>query len=62
MTSLLNMAIIIIIIIIQQFKTYLKVNNQVIPSVKLNETFTYLRKTFSYTMSIQGKIRVNTRF
>ena len=35
-----------------QFKPYLKVNNEVIPPVKLNETFTYLGKTFSYTMSV----------
>ena len=35
-----------------QFKPYLKVNSEVIPPVKLNETFTYLGKTFSYTMSV----------
>ena len=35
-----------------QFKLYLKENNEVIPPVKLNETFTYLGKTFSYTMSV----------
>ena len=34
-----------------QFKSNLKLNNEVIPPVKLNETFTYLGKTFSYTMS-----------
>ena len=28
------------------------VKNEVIPTVKLNETYTYLRKTFSYTMSV----------
>ena len=32
-------------------KQYLKVNNEVIPPIKLNETFRYLGKTFSYTMS-----------
>ena len=35
-----------------QFKPYLKVNSEVIPPVKLNETFRYLGKTFSYTMSV----------
>ena len=35
-----------------QSKPYLKVNNEVIPTVKLNETITYLRKTFSFTMSV----------
>ena len=34
-----------------QFKPNLKLNNEVIPPVKLNETFTYLGKIFSYTMS-----------
>ena len=35
-----------------QFKPYLKINNKVIPPVKLNGTFTYFGKTFSYIMSI----------
>ena len=39
-----------------QFKPYLKENNEVIPPVKLNETFTYLGKTFSYTMS-EAKVK-----
>ena len=39
-----------------QFKPYLKINSEVIPRAKLNETFTYLRKTFSYTMSV-GKVK-----
>ena len=36
-----------------QFKQYLKVNNEVIPPVKLNETFTYFGKTFLHTMSVE---------
>ena len=43
-------------VIHQQFKPYLKVNNEVIPPVKLNGTFTYLAKTFLYTMSV-GKVK-----
>ena len=35
-----------------KFKPYFKVNNEVIPSVKLNETFTYLGKTFPDIMSL----------
>ena len=35
-----------------RFKPYLKVNNEVIPPVKLNDNFTYLGKKFSYTMSV----------
>ena len=35
-----------------QPQLYLKINNKVIPAVKLNETFTHLGKTFSYTISV----------
>ena len=35
-----------------EVKPYLKANNEVIPSIKLNETFTHLGKTFFYTMSV----------
>ena len=46
-----------------QFKSNLKLNNEVIPPVKLNETFTYLGKNiFVYNECRQGKIRVNIRF
>ena len=34
-----------------QFKPYLKVNNKMIPAVKLNNSFVYLRKEFSFDMS-----------
>ena len=34
-----------------QFKQYLKVNNEMIPSVKLNDSFAYLGKEFSFDMS-----------
>ena len=40
-----------------QFKViYLKVNNEVIPPVKVNEIFMYVGKTVSYTMSV-GKVK-----
>ena len=34
-----------------QFKPYLKVNNEIIPAVKLNDSFVYLGKEFSFDMS-----------
>ena len=33
-----------------QFKPYLKLNNQILPSVEINGTFQYLGKQFSYKM------------
>ena len=34
-----------------QFKPYLKVNDEMIPAVKLNDSFIYLGKEFSFDMS-----------
>ena len=34
-----------------QFKLYLKVNDEIIPAVKLNDSFVYLGKEFSFDMS-----------
>ena len=34
-----------------QFKSYLKVNNEMIPAIKLNDSFVYLGKEFSFGMS-----------
>ena len=37
-----------------QFKPYLKVNNKMIPAFKLNDSFLYLRKEFSFDMSTEN--------
>ena len=34
-----------------QFKPYLKVNNEIIPAVKLNDSFVYLGKEFSFELT-----------
>ena len=34
-----------------QLKPYLKVNNEMIPAVKLNDSFVYVGKEFSFDMS-----------
>ena len=34
-----------------QFKPYLKVNNEMIPPVKLNDSFVYIGKEFNFNMS-----------
>ena len=39
-------------IFVHQHSLNHKVNNEFIPPVKLNETFTYLGKTFSFIMSV----------
>ena len=36
-----------------QFKPYLKVNNEVIPPVEIDDSFVYLGKSFSYSMSCE---------
>ena len=37
-----------------QFRSYLKVNNEMIPAVKLNDSFVYLQKKFCYNMSCES--------
>ena len=37
-----------------QFRAYLKVNNEMIPAVKLNVSFVYLRKEFCFNMSCEN--------
>ena len=37
-----------------QFRPYLKVNNEMIPAVKFNDSFAYLGKEFCYNMSCEN--------
>ena len=47
-----------------QFNPYLRVNNEQIPTIKLDEEFTYLGKTFSMnmkTLNIENELKKDLR-
>ena len=47
---LIIIIIIVVVVVVVVVVNYLKLNNQVLPSVEINGTFQYLGKQFSYKM------------
>ena len=50
MLIIIIIIIIVVVVVVVVVVNYLKLNNQVLPSVEINGTFQYLGKQFSYKM------------